>query len=36
MTNFSDFDDVVKEAQQELTRIKTKESNTNSSVQPQN
>jgi TolA-binding protein len=36
ITNFSDFDDVVKEAQQELTRIKTKESNTNSSVQPQN
>jgi TolA-binding protein len=36
ISNFSDFDDVVSEAQGELTRIKTKEAETNSSVQPQN
>ncbi|MFT4611519.1 MAG: TolA-binding protein [Glaciecola sp.] len=36
ISNFSQFDDVVSEAQQELNRIKTKVSKTNSSVQPQN
>jgi TolA-binding protein len=36
ISNFPQFDDVVSEAQQELTRIKTKEAKTNSSVQPQN
>jgi TolA-binding protein len=35
ISNFSQFDDVVSEAQQELTRIKTKEAKTNSSVQPE-
>jgi TolA-binding protein len=34
ISNFSQFDDVVREAQQELTKIKTKEAKTNSSVQP--
>ena len=36
ISNFSQFDDVISEAQQELKRIKTKVSKTNSSVQPQN
>lgn len=36
ISNFSQFDDVVSEAQQELKRIKTKVFKTNSSVQPQN
>ncbi|MFD2915880.1 tetratricopeptide repeat protein [Psychroserpens luteus] len=36
ISNFSQFDDVVTDAQEELNRIKTKEAKTNSSVQPQN
>ncbi|WP_028871036.1 tetratricopeptide repeat protein [Psychroserpens burtonensis] len=34
ISNFSQFDDVISEAQEELIRIKTKEAKTNSSVQP--
>ena len=36
ISNFSNFDDVIGEAQQELTRIKSEAAKTNSSVQPQN
>ncbi|WP_298238929.1 tetratricopeptide repeat protein [uncultured Algibacter sp.] len=33
--NFKEFDDVVQEAKQELSRIKAKEAKTNSSIQPE-
>ncbi len=33
--NFSDFDDVVEEAKEELSKIKAEESKTNSSIQPE-
>ena len=33
ITNFSEFDDVVSEAQTELSRIKTEEAKTNASVE---
>jgi TolA-binding protein len=36
INNFPEYDDVVAEAQEELNRIKTRVSKTNSSVQPQN
>ncbi len=33
--NFSDFDDVIEEAKEELSKIKAEESKTNSSIQPE-
>ena len=33
--NFAAFDDVVKEAKAELSKIKTEEAKTNSSIQPE-
>lgn len=36
ISNFSSYDDVTSEAQQELNRIKTEAAKTNASIQPQN
>jgi len=36
ITNFTEFEDVVEQAQEELQRIKTKEAKTNASIEPDN